>query len=78
MGGEVEAMQMQWDVGRRSFKAAQPGCYYPTEQREPRIWGGTTPAPVSYLCSLVLHRDDVATVGQQLRTGKFRKKQRCN
>jgi len=36
-------------VGRHSFKAAQPGYHYSTDQGEPRIRGSTTPAPVSYL-----------------------------
>jgi len=48
------------------------------EQRESRIWGGMTPTLVSYLRSLVLHCDDVVTVGQQLHTGKFRKKRKRN
>ena len=46
-------------VGQRSFKAAQPGYHYSMDQGESRIWGSTTPAPVSYL---VAHKRPAAAM----------------
>ena len=47
--GNTDCVLIPQGAGRRFFKAAQPGYHYSTGQGEPRIWGSTTPAPVSYL-----------------------------
>ena len=47
--GNADCVLIPQGVGPRSFKAAQPGYHYSTDQGESRIQGSTTPALVSYL-----------------------------
>ena len=57
--GNAVCVLIPQGVGRRFFKATQPGYHYSTDQGESRIWGNTTPAPVSYL---VAHKRPAAAM----------------